>query len=324
LEGLAKKHGGIMGMEVVSLGELLVEIMRKELDKPLDMASDFIGPFPSGAPAIFIDAIAKLGSSAGFVGAVGNDDFGKCILDRFKKDGVESTYVKAIDGYSTAVAFVMYRSDGSRKFLFHIANAAAGMLRPEYIVPEYLGTVKYLHLMGSALSINEGSREACYKAMRLVKENGGRITFDPNLRPELMGIEKVREICKPVLENCYIVMPSGDEACMLAGMEGSVEEACRKLLDHGPSIVALKRDESGSVIYTKDEKLTVPSFRVEEIDPTGAGDSFDAGFVFGMLNGWDLEKTARFANAVGALSVTRKGPMEGAPTLQQVLEFMDL
>lgn len=284
-----------MDLEVVSLGELLVEIMRKELDQPLDRPADFIGPFPSGAPAIFIDAIARLGRRAGFIGVVGNDDFGKCIVDRFKRDGVESTHVKIMDGYSTAVAFVMYRSDGSRKFLFHIPYAAAGQLKPDHIVPEYLKNVKYLHIMGSALSINEGSREACYKAMRLVRENGGKITFDPNLRPELLGIDKIRAICQPVLENCDIVMPSGDEACMLAGIGTAVEDACKKLLDQGINIVALKRGEKGSVIYTRDESLVVSSFKVEEVDPTGAGDCFDAGFVFGMLNGWNLERTARWA-----------------------------
>ena len=70
-----------MSVEVISLGELLVEIMRKEVDQPLDRPADFVGPFPSGAPAIFADAVAKLGHSAGFVGALGNDDFARCYLE---------------------------------------------------------------------------------------------------------------------------------------------------------------------------------------------------------------------------------------------------
>ncbi len=311
-----------MSLDVISLGELLVEIMRKELDQPLDKPADFVGPFPSGAPAIFVDALARLGRPVGFVGVVGNDDFGKCIMDRFKRDGVDSACVKVMDGQATAVAFVMYFSDGGRKFLFHIPYAAAGQLNPDHVDPEYFRPAKFLHLMGSALSVNEGSREACYKAMKLVKGSGGKITFDPNLRPELMSIAKIREICQPVLENCDIVMPSGEEARMLAGVGGTADDACKKLLAQGPSIVTLKRGEQGSVIYTRDEKLVVPSFRVREVDPTGAGDCFDAAFVFGLLERWDLEKAARFANAVGALATTKKGPMEGAPTLDEVMEFM--
>jgi tagatose kinase len=313
-----------MKVEVVSLGELLVEIMRKELDKPLYAPADFIGPFPSGAPAIFIDAIARLGHSAGFVGAIGNDDFGKCILDRFKRDGVDSKYVKVMDNQTTAVAFVMYNSDGSRKFLYHIPYAAAGHLSPDDIDPDYFRSAKFLHLMGSSLSVNESSREACYKAIKLTKEGGGKVTFDPNLRPELLSIEKIREICQPVLQVCDVVMPSGDEALMLAGIEGSADDACRELLQLGTGIVALKQGEKGSVIYTKDDRLVVPSFKVHEIDPTGAGDCFGAGFIYGLLEGWEIEKTARFANAVGAMATTKKGPMEGAPTLEQVLEFMKI
>ncbi len=312
-----------MGVDVISLGEWLVEIMRKDVDQPLGRPADFVGPFPSGAPAIFIDAIARLGRSAGFVGVVGNDDFGECILDRFDRDNVDRSCVEVTDDYTTAVAFVMYFSHGGRKFLFHIPHAAAGQLNPDHIDPEYFSSAKFLHLMGSSLSVNEGSREACYRAMELVKDGGGKITFDPNLRPELLSIELIREICQPVLEACDIVMPSGEEACMLAGVEGSTEDACRKLLEQGPDIVTLKCGESGSIIYTQDDKLVVPSFEVEEVDPTGAGDCFDAGFVFGLLEGWELEKTARFANAVGALATTRKGPMEGAPTLDQALEFMN-
>ena len=311
-----------MKVEVVSLGELLVEIMRTELDQPLYKPANFVGPFPSGAPAIFIDSAARLGCSTGFIGTVGNDDFGKCILDRFKGDNVDSTYVNILDGQTTAVAFVTYFSDGSRKFLYHIPYAAAGKLSPDDVDGDYLASAKFLHLMGSSLSVNESSREACYKAMKIVKQGGGKVTFDPNLRPELLGIDKIREICQPVLDICDVVMPSGNEAIMLAGIEGTADDACRDLLGRGIGVVALKQGEKGSVIYTKDEKLTVPSFKVQEIDPTGAGDCFGAGFVYGLLEGWDLERTARFANAVGALATTKKGPMEGAPTLDEVMEFI--
>ena len=217
IESIMEKQGrktseGVMNVDVISLGELLVEVMRKEVDQSLDRPADFVGPFPSGAPAIFIDAIARLGHSAGFVGVVGNDDFGKCILDRFHRDNIDSTHVAVTDDYNTAVAFVMYFSDGGRKFLFHIPHAAAGKLGPDHIEPEYFSSAKFLHLMGSSLSVNESSREACYKAMQLVKNGGGKITFDPNLRPELLGIDKIREIIndKPFI---HMSVTSDHRAC---------------------------------------------------------------------------------------------------------------
>jgi len=304
-------------VQIVSLGELLVEIMREKVDQPLGVAGTFVGPFASGAPAIFIDAVARLGVNCGFIGTVGEDDFGRLIVKRLERDGVDTTYIRSLSDYTTGVAFVTYFSDGSRKFIYHLSRAASGKIDKDQIDSDYLSKVKYLHLMGSALSINEECRKACYEAVRIVKEAGGKISFDPNLRPELLGIEKIREISEPILSSCEVVLPSGEEAKMLAGTKDA-EDACQKLLEYGPETVALKRGEKGSWIFTAKDKIEVASFPVKEIDPTGAGDCFDAGFVVGLLKGWPLEKVARFANAVGALAVTKKGPMEGAPTLEEV------
>ncbi len=306
-----------MRLQVVSLGELLVEIMREKVDQPLGVAGTFVGPFASGAPAIFIDAVARLGVNCGFIGTVGEDDFGRLIVERLERDGVDTTYIRSLSDYTTGVAFVTYFSDGSRKFIYHLSKAASGKIDKDQVDSDYLSKVKYLHLMGSSLSINEECRKACYEAVRIVKEAGGKISFDPNLRPELLGIEKIREISEPILSSCEVVLPSGEEAKMLAGTKDA-EDACQKLLEYGPETVALKRGEKGSWIFTAKDKIEVASFPVKEIDPTGAGDCFDAGFVVGLLREWPLEKVARFANAVGALAVTKKGPMEGAPTLEEV------
>ncbi|GAF80185.1 unnamed protein product [marine sediment metagenome] len=110
---------------------------------------------------------------------------------------------------------------------------------------------------------------------------------------------------------------------MLTGIK-DIDKACRRLLECGPEIVALKLGEEGSCIYTREEKLKVPSFPVNEIDPTGAGDCFDAAFIAGLLKGWPIKRVAKFANAVGALAVAKRGPMEGAPYLREVEEMVSL
>ncbi len=306
-----------MSIKVVSVGELLVEIMREKIDQPLDKAGTFVGPFPSGAPAIFVDAIAKLGMQSGIIGSVGKDDFGKLILERLKQDGVDTTYVCSSKDYTTGVAFVTYFNNGTRKFIYHLPQAASGRISLNQIDKSYLAGVKYLHIMGSTLSINEQCQRACYKAVEIVKSAGGKISFDPNLRPELLSVEKIRQICQPVLSSCELILPSEDEAKMLTNTKDTLT-ACQELLNYGPEIVILKRGAKGSVVVTPDEKIEVPSFKVKEVDPTGAGDCFDAGIVVGMLKGWNLKKIAKFANAVGALTVTKKGPMEGTPSLKQV------
>jgi sugar/nucleoside kinase (ribokinase family) len=309
-----------MAVEIGAIGEALVEVMRTRVDDPLDRPSEFIGPFPSGAPAIFADAAARLGHSVGFIGAVGNDDFGSCILDRLRADGLDITHCVRVPDRATGVAFVTYFSNGSRRFLYHIAQAAAGQM-PEPPA-DYLARMKYLHICGSSLSVSERMRNACYRACDLVRSIGGKVSFDPNLRPELLGGEEaLRRICAPVLGAASVVLPSGSEAELLTGVKG-VDAACQALLDRGADVVGLKRGPAGCTIYTRDERIEIRSYRVVAVDPTGAGDCFDAAFVVGLLEGLPLLEVGRLANAAGALGATRKGPMEGAFRRAEVEAFM--
>lgn len=310
-----------MALDIVIVGDALVEIMRRGVDQPLDKPGEFLGPYPSGASSIFADAAAKLGAKVGFVGVVGDDDFGLCLRHRMTQDGIDLTHLKIDPDRMTGVAFVTYFRDGSRKFIYNVREGAPFLLDESQVHPEYLAGVKFLHVMGFVLSINESCRRACYKAVELVKRAGGKVTLDPNLRPEVLTIEKVREVCRPVLKESEVVFPSGEEATMLAGVEG-IEEAVQRLLSQGPKIVALKQGEKGSTVFTEKERIEVSSFKVKEVDPTGAGDCYDAAFVVGLLEGWDLQRTARFANAAGALATTRQGPMEGTFSRQEVLDFM--
>jgi sugar/nucleoside kinase (ribokinase family) len=326
-----------MPPQVIALGELLVEVMRPGVDQPLSKPGQFVGPFPSGAPAIFIDAAARLGVSTGFIGVVGGgtesepDPFADCLLDRLHEDGIDTSHIRTASGYTTGTAFVAYRSDGSRSFCFHLSHSAAALLGPKDVDPAYFSDVRFLHVTGSALSISDSARQACYKAIELCKAAGGRVSFDPNLRPELMGIDRVRQICQPVLERCDLLLPSGEEATMLAGApdgQTTPEQACLSLVARGIPIVALKRGDQGSTVFTAPRqeaaarRIDVPPLSVTQVDPTGAGDCYGAAFVVGLLKGWDLAAAARFANVVGALAVTKQGPMEGAPWRDEALSYL--
>jgi len=304
-----------MSPEIISLGELLVEIMRSEVDVPHSkIGGVYKGPYPSGAPAIFIDSAARMakpfGITTGYIGVIGDDEFGNCILEKMKEDGIDTSQIRIESNYTTGIAFNQYNSDGSRKFIF--AAGAAGETSGNDISKDYFSDVKALHIMGSALSISTKSRKACYKAIEIAKEQNKNaiISFDPNLRPEMLDIETIIKICEPILENTTILFPSGEEAEMLARVEGE-KKACVKLLNKGPEIVVLKRGSDGCIIFTKEDKQgkKIPSFKVEEVDPTGAGDSFGGAFIVGYLQNWELRKIAKFANAVGALKVESFGPM---------------
>lgn len=307
--------------QVVSIGEALVEIMRPGRDQPLDRPGEFLGPFPSGAPAIFADAAARLGASVGFVGAVGQDAFGDCIVERLRDDGVDCSAVCRVPGRLTGIAFVAYQGDGSRRFLYHLADSAAALVAPEQVTDDYLADTRVLHVMGSALTFGAALRETCYRAARSVHSHGGCVSLDPNLRPELMSPDAIRAICEPIVQVARVVLPSGDEATALTGA-ATPEEAASELLNGRAELVALKRGAAGSTLYTRDERLQVPAFRVDEVDPTGAGDCYDAALLVALSEGMPLFAAGTFANAVGALATTRFGPMEGTFRRGEVLAFM--
>jgi len=307
--------------EVISMGEILVEIMRKDLDVPHDVTGVYIGPYPSGAPAIFIDAAAKLGANSGFIGVVGEDEFGDLLLNRLGQDGVDTNHVRIARGYTTGTAFNMYYSTGERRFVFHLRHSAAGQLSPDDIKEEYLTSSKILHIMGSALAVSESSRRACYKAAELARESDVTVTFDPNLRPELLGVDTIRKICEPVLQVSRVVLPSKSEAKTLTGKDDP-DQAARSLLKMGANVAVIKMGSEGALAVTQTETVFEPAYRVSEVDPTGAGDVYDAAFVYGMLKDWSLDKTMELASAAGAIKVTRVGPMSGPSSLTEVEEFI--
>ncbi len=151
-----------------------------------------------------------------------------------------------------------------------------------------------------------------------VHARGGTVSLDPNLRPELLPVERIRDVCAPILAHARIVLPSGEELATLTGAPDA-ESGAAQLLAQGVQLVALKRGAEGSSLYTAEGRTDVAAY---EVDPTGAGDCYGAALLVGLAEGWPLEKAGRFANAVGALATTRLGPMEGTFSRGEVAAFM--
>lgn len=309
-------------MYVATIGEILVEVMRTTTGIPLAEPGPFAGPYPSGAPAIFADALGKLGVQAGIIGCVGADAFGKCNLDRLRRDGVDTSQIRISEDKITGIAFVTYYDDGSRQFLYHLKDSAAGQINSRSLDEEYLRKVDVLHINGSSIAINDDIRLASYAAVRIVKGQGGIVSFDPNLRPEILPTEDIRKYCQPILEHCDYVLPSTGEAELITGT-ATLQQAVEVLLKTGVKAVVCKKGEQGSTLYTSSAVYEGIPFQVEAVDPTGAGDCFSAGFIYGLIQRWSWAKILTFANAMGALATTKRGPMEGSCTLQQVKSFME-
>lgn len=306
----------------MTVGEILVEIMTNRIDQEFLEPGELSGPYPSGAPAIFIDQAARMGASCGIIARVGDDDFGQLNIRRLQNDGVDTSGILATPGYTTGTAFVTYFSDGSRKFIFHFIHSAAGKLCPEDVDGEYVKQAKFLHIMGCSLSTTESMRQAILKAVGIAKENGVKISFDPNIRPELMNDESVKYAFQSILSSTDILLTGKSEALAISG-EKTIEKAIDKLKANGIGLIIVKSGSEGARAYTKNGSLDAPLFSVREVDPTGAGDCFDGAFIAGLAEGKSIEEALTLASAAGALGVTKKGPMEGAAFRQDILDLVE-
>lgn len=308
---------------VLTAGELLAEIMRPDDGVPLADTGTFLGPYPSGAPAIFADAVARLGWESGIVGAVGEDAFGRRIVERLERDGVDTTAVRTVDDRATGVAFVAYRADGTREFLFHLGTAAAGAVGPADVSPSTAARADAVHVTGSSLLATDGLRAACEAMVEAATHADRLVSFDPNVRPELLGGAD-RDAVDAVLESADLVTPTRQELGVLVGDDALGEAAgARKLLERGPDLVAVTKGADGCTLYTDAGSVHHEGFDVEAVDPTGGGDAFAAAMVVGALEGTALDDRAAFANAVGALAVTAQGPMEGLPERAAVDDVLE-
>nr|WP_245436134.1 sugar kinase [Mesorhizobium tamadayense] len=300
---------------------MLVEIVAKQTGTGFLEPIDLIGPFPSGAPAIFIDQCARVGGAAAIVGTVGDDDFGVVNTERLKRDGVDTSAIAVSPEYPTGSAFVRYREDGSRDFVYNIAKSAAARLEWTHEVEALITRCGHIHVMGTVFA-SPAAWEITEHAIALIKARGGTMSLDPNLRKELLTHGQTEEKFAALVDKADLLLPSGEELFLAAGVE-TENRAIEMLFNRGVKEIAIKRGKDGSSAYHRGGTHTnCPGFLVDEMDPTGAGDCFGGAYVACRRLGMPLEKALEFGNAAGARNVTRLGPMEGAGTRAELEEFI--
>ncbi|KQT47382.1 sugar kinase [Aureimonas sp. Leaf454] len=309
----------------IVIGEILVEIMATTRGLGFLEPIPLLGPYPSGAPAIFIDQCAKVGGSAGIVATVGDDDFGRINVARLQADGCDVSAIRVSSDHPTGSAFVRYREDGSRDFVYNIGTSAAARISLTPEAQSLFERAGHLHVMGTAFAI-PGAFEMIEAALSAVVARGGSVSLDPNLRKELMGQGQTAERFASLVDRADLVLPSGDELFVAAGLDAedpSEAEAVAALFARGVGEIALKRGEHGSTVFRADgARVDAPAFAVEEVDPTGAGDCFGGAYVACRRLGLGPAEALDYANAAGARNVAVRGPMEGAGTRAELDAFI--
>lgn len=290
---------------IVTLGEILVEIMADTPGAGFREAMALRGPYPSGAPAIYISQVARMGADCGIISAVGADDFGWVNLDRLRRDRVDVSAVTVDAARPTGSAFVRYRGDGARDFVFNIAHSACASIALGPTAEALLAKARHLHVVGTSLAA-QPLQALALAAARRVRAQGGTVSFDPNLRKEVMHQPGLRETVAALLELTDVFLPSGEEL-YLFGAESAAAHLAR-----GMRAVVWKQGAAGASYFDAAGRCDQAAFAVTEVDPTGAGDCFAGAFTALWVAGAAPQVALRFAAAAGALAVTRRGPMEGA------------
>ncbi|HEY63874.1 MAG TPA: ribokinase [Caldilineae bacterium] len=269
-----------------------------------------IGPGGKGANAAV--AAARLGAEAILVGRVGDDDFGRNELAALRAEGVNTDAVSIDPEVQTGVAVIMVDDEGENTILVIIG--ANDRLRPEHVEA---GLAPHWDRLDALLVNFEVPEASVAAAIRAGSEHGVPVIVDAG-PPRPYGPD--------VWGRATVISPNALEAATLVGHpvedDAAAEEAARELLEAGPEAVVLKRGAAGALLATRDEVQLIPSFQVDVVDTTGAGDAFSGALVVAMAEGKPLPEAVRFANAAGALAVTKVGTLHAMPTRADVESFL--
>lgn len=303
-------------MDVVTIGETMV-LFTPQVSGPLRYNEQFHRTI-GGAESNVAIALSRLGHQAGWISQLGEDEFGLYVRNYIRGEGVDTSAVKFTNQFPTAVFFKESNPGQDPKVYYYRKGSAASEMKPEDLDEEYISRAKYVHLTGITPALSSSSKETIYKVIELAKKNGQQIIFDPNVRLKLWSKEEAADVLADIAGKCDIALPGVEEGELVTG-EKEPEKIANAFLEKGAKVVVVKLGADGAYYATKEENAYVSGFKVEQIiDTVGAGDGFAAGFISGLLRGWDYERAVKLGNRIGSFALTVAGDVEGYPYWSQV------
>jgi sugar/nucleoside kinase (ribokinase family) len=261
--------------------------------------------------AIFACGAARLGLKITFCGICGKDVFGNFMLDQLKHHGVDITNIRLVENGSTGLSVILNKGT-DRAILTHLGLISG--LKAEYISDDLLLQTRHLHVASYFIqqSLQAGLPHLFMRARTL----GVTTSLDPNYDPsgQWRGFDELLAVTN-------VFLPNETEVCSLTGAKNAAAAADR--LSGQVETLAIKLGAQGALGVRQNQKVRVPSIPVKVVDTVGAGDSFDAGFIYGYINAWPLEKSLRLAVVCGSLSTRKAGGTEGQATLQESLRILE-
>ncbi|EZQ11043.1 sugar kinase [Candidatus Acidianus copahuensis] len=304
-------------MKVIALGEPMVEL-NALTPGPLRYVNYF-EKHVAGSEVNYCIALSRLGHRCSLIARVGNDEFGKNIIEWLRGTGVETSKIKVDSSSYTAVFFIQrhfpipYESESFyyRKF------SAGSKLSPEDIEEDFVKQADLVHSTGITLAISDTARDAVTKAFATAK----RKSFDTNIRLKLWSPEKAREtIMRLLKEGVEVLITDKDDAKILVN-ESEPEKIKKAFMDYC-KILVLKMGKEGAAVFKEEESYYIKGYNVPVEDVTGAGDSLGGTFLGLYLNGYSLDKALKYGVAASALNVMIRGDNENIPFLEEIERFI--
>lgn len=303
--------------DVVSLGIIVADVWARPVEQLPAKGTlglvDEVGLGLGGCAANTARGLAKLGVDVAIAGCVGKDPLGDYALRTMEESGA-SLSVERVDA-PTSATLIVIAPDGERTFMH--CTGADGKIDPARVDLDLIRSARIFHIGGVFLMPGfDGEPQA--GLLRAAQEAGVTTVVDTAWD----DTGRWMSVVAPLLPHTDIFTPSVGEAKNLAGKE-DLAEVAQVFLDAGVKLVAIKLGPEGSYWRTADQELLVPAYPITPVDGTGAGDAFVGGVIFGRLRGWDLGRTARFANALGALATSAAGTVTGIPSYAGTVKVIE-
>lgn len=294
-----------LGVSTVDLVALVDHLpVQEEVQRAIEMVVQGGGPI-----ATAMVTAARLGARVAMLDSIGDDWRGKLILDEFARENVFTGDVRVHPGHTSSTACIMvHQATGARSIVY--APGTAPELTPNDVPRDAIEHAKILHVNGRHWN-------ACLQAIEWARAANVQVSFDG-------GAHRYRPAMRELVPLANVCIVAHEFATQYTG-ETDVRKSAEALLAAGPSLVVITAGVKGSWISTRDGKFFhQPAFRLPKtIDTTGCGDSYHGAFLFGLLQEWSLEKTARWASAVAALNSQALGGRSGLPTFAQVHLYLN-
>lgn len=314
--------------DVTALGELLIDFTQNGIS---EQGNPVFEANPGGAPCNVLSMLARLGRDTAFIGKVGNDGFGKQLTEAIEEVGINAEGLLYDDEVHTTLALVHTTPDGDRDFSFYRNPGADMNLRVDELPEQLIIDAEMFHF-GTLSLTDEPVRSATQRAVAVAEEHGLIRSFDPNLRPPLWkSLDDAKVQVDWGLQHCDLLKISDNEITWFTGRE-DYDEGIAYLKEHYPNIklICLSMGPDGSRAYYKDLRVEVkPFLQKETIETTGAGDTFGACVIDGVLrygiDNLDSEKLFEiltFANAAASIVTTKKGALRVMPARNIVEVFL--